>query len=632
MTRFSTKWLGRLCLTVLCFFSLQDVAAQCSEGEVSVGIQIDATGDFFGEVEWELLDGSGGVVASNCAPSDGECTQVCLTEGTTYTMNFMDSFGDGWNGNTYNVFVISGDNAGCEIASGSPGNSAGLGDGVDCGNEIEEQIMFDPGSPACSTTVTADGCTDPEASNFNPCAATDDGSCIYPPDNDLCADAETIECGDVLSGTTVGATFDDVGSCVTSNTSPGVWYHFIGTGADVTVDICNAPYDSKMSIFEGDCGDLVCVIGEDDDFTVCGGNDPSVDFTSVKCKDYYILVHGFSSSTGDFDITLTCSEDIEVVAEGCTDPNAHNYEAAACNDDGSCETCEDGILNGDELDVDCGGALCDSCPCDIESTTEVAVYDGGCESPAQQRVTVVQFSGGIAPVDYDVVAGTGVFISLKGPGTYQVVGTGSWSLEASDVSGCINRVDSDDFVYVSATASTPETNLTQNGTASVTVMGGTAPYTVEWSNGTEGSIAAAGGSHTNTGLGKGNYEALVTDADGGTALACVNVARVNSTGGRGGRGRGRKAEIADVNTFIAQPNPLSSYTVVRFNLPETSEATVNIFSLEGKKVATVFEGQAEEGQNYNVTVDASELASGVYILQLTTESGIVAHQRIVVAK
>ena len=47
---------------------------------------------------------------------------------------------------------------------------------------------------------------------------------------------------------------------------------------------------------------------------------------------------------------------------GCTDPNAHNYDAAATEDDGSCETCTDGVINGDETGVDCGGALCNSCP------------------------------------------------------------------------------------------------------------------------------------------------------------------------------------------------------------------------------------------------------------------------------
>lgn len=47
--------------------------------------------------------------------------------------------------------------------------------------------------------------------------------------------------------------------------------------------------------------------------------------------------------------------------EGCTDPNSHNYDAEVMVDNGSCETCNDGVLNGDETDIDCGGTLCAPC-------------------------------------------------------------------------------------------------------------------------------------------------------------------------------------------------------------------------------------------------------------------------------
>jgi photosystem II stability/assembly factor-like uncharacterized protein/Leucine-rich repeat (LRR) protein len=46
---------------------------------------------------------------------------------------------------------------------------------------------------------------------------------------------------------------------------------------------------------------------------------------------------------------------------GCTDPQAHNYDPQATVDDGSCETCTDGIQNGDETGIDCGGSLCGPC-------------------------------------------------------------------------------------------------------------------------------------------------------------------------------------------------------------------------------------------------------------------------------
>lgn len=47
---------------------------------------------------------------------------------------------------------------------------------------------------------------------------------------------------------------------------------------------------------------------------------------------------------------------------GCTDPTSHGFNPLAVESDGSCSgTCGDGIQNGDETGVDCGGILCPSC-------------------------------------------------------------------------------------------------------------------------------------------------------------------------------------------------------------------------------------------------------------------------------
>ena len=52
-----------------------------------------------------------------------------------------------------------------------------------------------------------------------------------------------------------------------------------------------------------------------------------------------------------------------VPVSGCTDALSHEYNPVATIDDGSCSTyCTDGLLNGDETDIDCGGTHCDPCP------------------------------------------------------------------------------------------------------------------------------------------------------------------------------------------------------------------------------------------------------------------------------
>lgn len=54
------------------------------------------------------------------------------------------------------------------------------------------------------------------------------------------------------------------------------------------------------------------------------------------------------------------------VVVGCIDANAHNYNPNATFDSGTCQTCTDGVQNGDETGVDCGGVLCSPCSSNID--------------------------------------------------------------------------------------------------------------------------------------------------------------------------------------------------------------------------------------------------------------------------
>lgn len=165
-------------------------------------------------------------------------------------------------------------------------------------------------SLTCSGEVFVLGCTDPNASNFNPDATVDDGSCVFPPPpsgNDACAGATPVSCGQTVSGSTAGATFDGAPFCGTSNTAPGVWYAFQGDGSLVTVSTCNqANYDTKISVFTGSCSNLVCVTGDDDD-PGCAGFTTEETFATNPGVTYYILIHGFGTATGDFDMTVSCA-------------------------------------------------------------------------------------------------------------------------------------------------------------------------------------------------------------------------------------------------------------------------------------------------------------------------------------
>jgi hypothetical protein len=153
-----------------------------------------------------------------------------------------------------------------------------------------------------------------------PCLSPCGGPVV--PANDLCTNAAPISCGQTLNGTTTNATFDNVGTCVTTNTGPGVWYSFVGGGTTTTLSTCNqATFDTKISVFNGSCGSLSCVAGNDDGGG-CSGFTSEVSFPTVAGVTYYVLVHGFGTAEGDFSLTMECGSSYTMLV----DYNANCWE------------------------------------------------------------------------------------------------------------------------------------------------------------------------------------------------------------------------------------------------------------------------------------------------------------------
>ena len=69
-------------------------------------------GSFTSEVGWSIVDANGTVIASGGAPASGD---ICLPDGC-YSLDMTDSWGDGWNGNT---FTIDGQVLGTGFTGGS---------------------------------------------------------------------------------------------------------------------------------------------------------------------------------------------------------------------------------------------------------------------------------------------------------------------------------------------------------------------------------------------------------------------------------------------------------------------------------------------------------------------------------
>ena len=66
------------------------------------------------------------------------------------------------------------------------------------------------------------------------------------------------------------------------------------------------------------------------------------------------------------------------------------------------------------------------------------------------------------------------------------------------------------------------------------------------------------------------------------------------------------------------PNPFNPSTVIRFELDQTSAASLNVYDITGRKVASLLQGTLEAGE-HQITFDASGMTSGVYFYTLQSE-------------
>ncbi len=71
------------------------------------------------------------------------------------------------------------------------------------------------------------------------------------------------------------------------------------------------------------------------------------------------------------------------------------------------------------------------------------------------------------------------------------------------------------------------------------------------------------------------------------------------------------------------PNPFASRTQIRYELPQSGEVSVAVYDLLGRRVAEVKPGLQAAGSNA-VTIDASEMASGVYFYRVQLDDAQVS--------
>ncbi|HEX6883563.1 MAG TPA: hypothetical protein VF530_09290 [Planctomycetota bacterium] len=195
--------------------------------------------------------------------------------------------------------------------------------------------------------------------------------CPLPPGNDECENAEGLAVPGSVTFDNSLATDDIAVPCgVFSGPFKNVWYLVAGTGGTMSATTCNTDTlvtDTKISVFCADCGDLVCVTGNDDN---CPAGGPIFSSTVSWCSqvgaNYLITVGNFSSGTTPGQIRL----DVSTSGSGCTPTVVCLPQGACCLPDGSCV-----VATAGDCEAQMGTYQGDGTEC-----TSNAVVDGGFEA------------------------------------------------------------------------------------------------------------------------------------------------------------------------------------------------------------------------------------------------------------
>ena len=496
-------------------------------------------GSFLSEVSWTLLNSSGTAVLTGGAGVFGApfSVDLCLPD-DCYTVDMVDSYGDGWNGNIFNISMGGASIGTATLTSGTNG-TADISVGAIC-------YVY--------------GCTDTAAVNYDAFATADDGSCAY-----SCTAAPYCENFDLGVGTwTNNGWVNDGGGTTSGSTGPtdditgGAFYMYYetSTGYAPTVDITSECLDiSSLAnptlsfynhMYGATIGDLNVYVNGNLEWTMSGNqgnqwNWVQVDLSAYAGIDVTIMIEAIygGSFTGDIAIDNVCVDEFLVVA-GCTDPIALNYDPNANTDDGSCTFCPGSMMTlnmydslGDGWNGGTFTATGNSTgtvygPYTIATgaaATEMICMDDDCYTiqvgggtwDSEITWEVIDPSGAIVAsgaAPYLNQGGLGVGVTCPVYGCTDVTALNFDSLATADDGSCAYLCD----VYVASASvdASPSCNGAFDASATCYIAGSFGGDFYQWNdpNGQTGSTA--------TGLAAGTYTCTATDSVNG----CVSVATV----------------------------------------------------------------------------------------------------------
>ncbi|MBB88505.1 MAG: hypothetical protein CMP06_14605 [Xanthomonadales bacterium] len=230
------------------------------------------------------------------------------------------------------------------------------GEGCDVGEDCDSGLC-DPQHHVCESETCTNGVLDDGETDID-CGGD---SCAPCNDGEACESGSDCASNSCVSGTCNAPSCDDG--------------EHNGTESDVDCggDKCAPCDDGQSCVLQGDCESQVC-LDEVCQPPSCSDGVQNGDESAVDCG-------GACGSTCE-DGT-DCNDDADCVSGVCDE------DAGIC----APASCDDGTLNGDETDVDCGGGDCDPCEapgmCVVDGDCTSQICDDGTCAPATCRDGVV---------------------------------------------------------------------------------------------------------------------------------------------------------------------------------------------------------------------------------------------------
>jgi hypothetical protein len=143
------------------------------------------------------------------------------------------------------------------------------------------------------------------------------------------------------------------------------------------------------------------------------------------------------------------------------------------------------------------------------------------------------------------------------------------------------------------------------------------------------SSFCSGGSAVLTATGGGTYAwstsattATITVTTAGTYVvtitngaACKRVSRTVTTT------TCKNTDATMRETLSVTPNPFAGRATIEFMTNSNGHTSINVYSIDGRQLATLYNATTQAGEIYQVTLDGANLPNGMYFVEMTNANG-----------